>query len=151
MKHPVNDRNLITTRVLRAAPAAAFDAWQQPEKLAEWWGPDGFTLTTHAMDFRAGGRWRFTMHGPDGRDYDNEIEYVAIEAPHHIHYRHVGAPDTEPVRFETHVTFAALGDRTLLTMEARFPSNEELTRVENEYGAAIGMLQTVARLAGLFE
>ena len=31
------------------------------------------TLTTHELEFKPGGTWRFVMHGPDGRDYKNEV------------------------------------------------------------------------------
>ncbi len=37
--------------------------------------------TTHAFDFRPGGVWRFVMHGPDGRDYQNRITFDEIVPP----------------------------------------------------------------------
>ena len=54
-----------------------------------WWGPRGFTSTTHKMDVRPGGTWRFVMHGPDGTDYDNEILYVEISPNDKLVYDHV--------------------------------------------------------------
>ena len=45
----------------------------------EWWGgPRGFTTTTHEIDVRVGGTWRFNMHGPDGVDYPNVVVYREI-------------------------------------------------------------------------
>ena len=64
-------RSIIGTRVFDAPRELVFSAFTDPEHLAQWWGPDGFTMTTSAFDFRPGGVWRFVMHGPDGRDYQN--------------------------------------------------------------------------------
>ena len=59
------------SRLFDAPRSLVFEAWTDPKHLAHWWGPNGFSLTTHSFDFRAGGVWRFVMHGPDGRDYQN--------------------------------------------------------------------------------
>jgi uncharacterized protein YndB with AHSA1/START domain len=64
------------TRVYDAPVRAVWDAWTLPEQVAKWWGPRGFTLTTHSKDLRAGGTWRYTMHGPDGVDYPNVATYL---------------------------------------------------------------------------
>jgi uncharacterized protein YndB with AHSA1/START domain len=64
---------IIATRVFDAPRELVFALWTDPEHLAQWWGPNGFTTTTHTFDMRPGGAWRFVMHGPDGRDYQNRI------------------------------------------------------------------------------
>ena len=74
-------RSLITARVFAAPRALVWAAWTAPEHLARWWGPIGFSTTTHAFDFRPGGVWRFVMHGPDGRDYQNRIAFEEIVNP----------------------------------------------------------------------
>lgn len=66
-------RSIVATRVLDAPRELVFSAWTDQKHLAQWWGPNGFTTTTYAFDFRAGGVWRFVMHSPDGRDYENRI------------------------------------------------------------------------------
>jgi uncharacterized protein YndB with AHSA1/START domain len=66
-------RSIIGSRVLDAPRELVFKAFTDPQHLAAWWGPDGFSLTTHSFDFRVGGVWRFVMHGPDGRDYQNRV------------------------------------------------------------------------------
>ena len=76
-----------------------FSAFTDPKHLAQWWGPDGFTTTTHSFDFRPGGIWRFVMHGPDGRDYQNRIIYDEIVPPERLVYHHSGGDDVEPVQF----------------------------------------------------
>ena len=141
-------RSIIGSRVLDAPRALVFSVWTDPKHLAQWWGPNGFTTTTHAYDFRPGGVWRFVMHGPDGRDYQNRITFDEIVPPERIVYRHSGGDDVEPVQFTQTVTFEDLGNgRTLLTWHGRFPSAEERARVIKEYGADKGLVQTMARLA----
>ncbi|HUL87014.1 MAG TPA: SRPBCC family protein [Pseudolabrys sp.] len=141
-------RSIIGTRVLDAPRALVFSAWTNPKHLAQWWGPNGFTTTTHAFDFRPGGIWRFVMHGPDGRDYQNRITFDEIAPPKRIVYRHDGGDDVEPVQFTQTVTFEDIGrGQTRLTWHSTFPSAEERARVIREYGADKGLVQTMARLA----
>jgi uncharacterized protein YndB with AHSA1/START domain len=139
-------RAIIGARTLDAPRALVFAAWSDPKHLAQWWGPNGFTTTTHAFDFRAGGVWRFVMHGPDGRDYQNRITFDEIVAPERIVYRHGGGDDVEPVQFSTTVLFEDLGSKTKLIWRGVFPSVEERARVIREYGADTGLVQTMARL-----
>jgi uncharacterized protein YndB with AHSA1/START domain len=137
---------IVATRVFDAPPALVFSAWTEPRHLAQWWGPDGFTTTTSDFDFRPGGVWRFVMHGPDGRDYENRITFDEIVPPERIAYHHGGGADVEPVQFRTVVTFEVVGGRTRITLRATFPSAEERDRVIREYGADKGAQQTLARL-----
>ena len=99
-------RSIIGTRVLDAPRVRNV----QRSHLAKWWGPNGFSTTTHSHEFRAGGVWRFVMHGPDGRDYQNRITYDEIVPPERIVYHHGGGDDVEPVQFKTTVTFEDLGN-----------------------------------------
>jgi uncharacterized protein YndB with AHSA1/START domain len=96
---------------------------------------------------RPGGVWRFVMHGPDGRDYQNRITFDEIVKPERIVYRHDGGADVEPVQFTQTVTFEDLGGKTKLTWRGVFPSAEERDRVIKQYGADKGLVQTLARLA----
>ena len=140
-------RSIVGTRVFDAPRALVFSVWTDPKHLAQWWWPNGFTTTTHAFDFRPGGVWRFVMHGPDGRDYQNRITFDEIVPPERIAYRHGGGDDVEPVQFTQAVTFQDLGNgQTLLTWHGTFATAEERARVIREYGADKGLAQTMARL-----
>ena len=140
-------RSIIGTRVFDAPRELVFAAFTDPQHLAQWWGPEGFTTTTSAFDFRVGGVWRFVMHGPDGRDYENRVTYEEIDPPSRLVYRHGGGDDIEPVQFKSTLTFEDLNGKTRLTWHGRFPTAAERTRVIKEYGADKGLLQTMARLA----
>lgn len=81
-----------TSRHIEASPAAVFAAIAAPERLARWWGPDGFRNTFAVCDFRPGGAWHFTMHGPDGTDYPNESVFAEIETGRKVVIDHVCQP-----------------------------------------------------------
>jgi uncharacterized protein YndB with AHSA1/START domain len=142
-----SDREIVATRVFDAPRELVFKAWSDPQHLAQWWGPHGFTTTTHAMEFKPGGVWRFVMHGPDGRDYPNKITFVEIVPPQRIVYEHGGDKDVEPVNFKVTVTFDAEGSRTRLTMRMVFPSAAAREFTVKTYGAIEGLHQTLGRLA----
>jgi uncharacterized protein YndB with AHSA1/START domain len=141
-----NPRAIVGTREFDAPRALVFSAWTDPKHLAQWWGPFGFTTTTSSFDFRPGGHWRFVMHGPDGRDYQNRVTFEEIVPPERIVYRHGGGDDVEPVQFRTTVVLEDLGGRTRVTWRGEFPSAAERNRVIKEHGADKGLAETLARL-----
>ena len=70
---------LRTWRTLPSSCNAVYDAFATPDVLASWWGPDGFTNSFEVFEFQVGGRRKFTMHGPDGKNYPNESVFAALE------------------------------------------------------------------------
>lgn len=140
-------RSIIGTRMFNAPRDLVFAAWTDAKYLAQWWGPNGFTTTTSAFDFRPGGVWRFVMHGPDGRDYQNRVTFEEIVRPERIVYHHGGGGDVEWVKFRTTVTFENLGGKTRLVWRHNFPSAAERDRTIKEYSADKGLTETMARLA----
>lgn len=76
---PIERRSDTRSRLLSADPSEVFAAMHDPDRIARWWGPAGFTNTIHAFEFYPGGRWLLTMHGPDGTDYPNESRFTRIE------------------------------------------------------------------------
>lgn len=141
-------RAIIGSRVFEAPRELVFAAFTEQKHLAQWWGPDGFTTTTHSFDFHPDGVWRFVMHGPDGRDYQNRVTFDEIKRPELLAYRHGGGDDVEPVQFSQRLTFEDLdGDKTRLTWHGTFPSAQARARVIKDYGADKGLAQTMARLA----
>jgi uncharacterized protein YndB with AHSA1/START domain len=74
----VDKRSDSRSTYVAASPAQVFAAMSDPARVARWWGPDGFTNTIDQFDFRPGGSWLLTMHGPDGKDYPNESRFTRI-------------------------------------------------------------------------
>lgn len=137
---------LIFTRLLNAPRELVFDVWTNPEHVDKWWGPNDFTNATHHMDARTGGNWAYIMHGADGVDYENYIQYLEVIKPEKLYYLH-GEKEGDPGAFKGLVTFDDAGDnKTRLTMRLIFNTADELEYVVREFGAADGGNQTLDKL-----
>lgn len=110
-------------RVYDAPVKAVWDAWVDPKQAAQWWGPRGFTITTHSKDFKVGGTWHYTMHGPDGTDYPNKTLYHEIEKYSKLVYDHGGYDDRPPL-FRVTVNFSEVKGKTKMEMSMGFASPE---------------------------
>lgn len=111
------------TRVYDAPVKMVWDAWTDPAQVAQWWGPRGFTLTTHSKDLRPGGHWNYTMHGPDGTDYGNKTLYYEVEPYSKLVYDHGGNDDRPPL-FHVTVLFSETDGKTTMEMTMALPSPE---------------------------
>lgn len=117
------------TRVYDAPVALVWDAWTDPEQAAQWWGPRGFTITTHEKELRPGGFWHYTMHGPDGVDYPNRTVYLEVEEQRKLVYDH-GAYEDRPPLFRVTVLFSEADGQTIMDMTMALPSPEEAESIK---------------------
>src|SRR4029077_20278941 len=81
-------REIVIFRVIGAPRELVFEAFADVRHLSRWWGPEGFTTTTRAFEFRVGGEWDFEMHGPDGTVYQEWISWTEITPPERIALLH---------------------------------------------------------------
>ncbi|HEX6533681.1 MAG TPA: SRPBCC family protein [Gemmatimonadaceae bacterium] len=137
------------TRFYDAPVRLVWDAWTDPDQVAQWWGPRGFTLTTHSKDLRPGGSWKYTMHGPDGVDYPNTTRYIEVEPCARLVYDH-GAHDDRPPLFRVTVLFTEVRGGTRMDMRMTLPTPEaaEATR---KHIKEVGGNSTWDRLAEYLE
>jgi len=121
-----NDANAIvsTERVVPAKPKDVFAAFEQPARLAQWWGPNGFTNTFEQFEFKPGGRWVFVMHGPNGANYPNESVFGEITPNHKIVINHIAPP-----RFTLTITLTARGDQTHVSWVQEFETAELAAKI----------------------
>ncbi|TGK05417.1 ATPase [Leptospira langatensis] len=140
-------REITGTKLYDAPREMVWDAWTDPKQVAIWWGPNGFTNTVHEMSVRPGGIWRLTMHGPDGIDYPNLIQYIEVVRPEKLVYDH--GDDVNPKQFHVTVLFQEEGSKTRLTMRSIFPSEEEVRNLGDF--ALEGLGSTLERLRQFVE
>jgi len=136
------DQDIITRRTLLAPRERVFAAWLDPDQLARWWGPSGFTNAFHEFEPEEGGAWRFTMHSPEGASYPNECRFVEIDRPERIVLDHLSGP-----RFRVTATFEAADEETRLTYRMHFATAAECAAVKSF--AAPSNEQMFDRLAAL--
>jgi uncharacterized protein YndB with AHSA1/START domain len=143
-----SDREVIFSRLLDAPREIAWKAWADLEQLRQWWGPTGFSTTTHEFAFVPGGVWRFVMHGPDGTDYPNRIVFREIDPPSRLVYENGWDLPGHPVDFKVVVMLVAVGRKTRLSLHMTFRDAESLKTAVERYGVLEGGTQTLARLEG---
>ncbi|ANN99314.1 Activator of Hsp90 ATPase homolog 1-like protein [Mycobacteroides abscessus subsp. massiliense] len=83
---------LHASREIEASPSSIFAAFEDEARLARWWGPNGFTSTFQSFALEPGRIWTFVMHGPDGRDYKNQIAVLEVAPNSKIVLHHVSGP-----------------------------------------------------------
>ncbi len=121
-----NDGREVRTSSTIAAPRErVFAAWTEPEQLARWWGPNGFTNTFHRFELKPDGIWEFTMHGPDGHDFHNTCLFRRIEPPGYLEFDHL----KEMHFYKAMVTFTEVEGSTRIDWTMRFNTPEELAPV----------------------
>lgn len=116
---------IVSSRAIAATPPEVFAAFSDAARLVQWWGPKGFTSRFQRFDFRTGGLWMFTMHGPDGAAYAMNKQFAEIVPARRIVLRHFQTGHD----FTLTMTFATQGTGTLLTWEMCFADPAEGERV----------------------
>jgi uncharacterized protein YndB with AHSA1/START domain len=112
------ERELVITRIFDAPRDLVFRAWTEPDRVARWWGPQGFVTTYCDMDIRPGGTFRVCMRSPEGTEYWKQGVYREVAAPERLVFTFAwedaeGKPGHETL---VRVTFAERGDKTELTL-----------------------------------
>lgn len=152
---------LVLTRVFDAPRELVFRAWTEPEHLAEWWGPKGFTNPVCEADPRPGGEWRICMRAPDGTDYWCGGVYREVAPPERYvatdcfldedgavvdPIEHYGMPEGTPAEMLMTVTFEEVEEGTKVTVHQTMP-----TGTAHEAGAYEGWSQSFDKLEAYLE
>ncbi len=111
-----------TSRDIPVLPMNIFAAFCNPESLAKWWGPYGFSNTFNQFQFKTGGKWSFIMHGPDGTNYPNESEFIEIVPDEKVVIRHHSQPN-----FTLTITLKSSAKGTTINWLHEF-DNEEVAK-----------------------
>lgn len=129
------------TSVLLEAPIEkVWSAFTKPAQIKHWWGPNGFTNTIEKMEVKAGGEWRFVMHGPDGTDYPNKTIFREVVAHQKLVHEHF-----EP-NFIACIEFEPREDKTLLNWNKLYETKELFELVEMQHKSSEGFKQTIEKL-----
>ena len=131
------ERELVICRVYDAPRELVFKVWTDADHVSKWFGPNGFTCTTHEIDVRVGGRWRFDFRGPDGTLYTNRMVYLDIVPNQKIVADHGSDVDDDPHRFRVTITFDEQADKkTVVTLRQIHP-----TRAQRDAGLGFGAVE----------
>ena len=113
-----------TSREIAAPLGDIYAAFSDPERLARWWGPAGFTNTFHSFEFETGGRWVYTMHAPNGGNPENESVFELVE-PQKVVIRHISQP-----LYRLTIELQPTATGTLVSWSQEFDDEEVARRIE---------------------
>ena len=100
-------------RVLPAVPRRVFAAFTDPNELAKWWGPQGFTMPSVQFDPRVGEAYRIEMRPPQGDAFLLTGEFRDVDPPTRLVYTFVYEnPDPDDVETVVELSFRSLGAGT---------------------------------------
>ena len=134
------NKRLRITRTFKASIDLMWEVWTNPEHIVNWWGPNGFTSTIHIMDFREGGEWKLTLHGPDATNYPNRSIFKEIIPFKKIVFEHFNP------HFITTVLFESKGEETQIDWTLLFDTEEMREIVVKAHKVEEGQKQNIERL-----
>ncbi|MEO0796833.1 MAG: SRPBCC domain-containing protein [Verrucomicrobiota bacterium] len=73
-------------RVFDANPARVFEAWTNPEQIAQWWGCEQTVNTNATLDLQVGGELRFEMKGEGGQEHLITGKFIRINKPSELSF-----------------------------------------------------------------
>ena len=143
MSEDIEKRTLSINRTLDAPRKLVWEAWTQPEHIANWWGPPGMETTVKKHDFREGGDWEYTMKMPDGSDFIADGQYIKIVLMELIESSANFKPMTEGVIISAN--FSDDGDKTSFLFKVIHPT-EAYAKQQEEMGFMNGWGSVFERL-----
>lgn len=107
--------SLTLKRRIKASPTKVYQAWTEPEKIVQWFGPDSGKVVSAETDLRVGGRYRIVFHTEDGEQHDVSGEYSEVVANERLAFtwRWRTMPERES---RVTLTFKGDGATTMLTL-----------------------------------
>jgi uncharacterized protein YndB with AHSA1/START domain len=141
-----DSHTLITAREIDASVVKVWAAWHDPDKIAKWWGPEGFRSTVKELDIRAGGRFEVIMHGPDGTDYENLYTFDHVEEHKQLVYTSGGSKQFGLAPYQSVFDLEPIGSKTRVVLKARFVSADDKRKHVEEFHAIEGSRQLLQRL-----
>jgi uncharacterized protein YndB with AHSA1/START domain len=140
MNAAIEDTTLVITRLFDASPERVFDAWLNREEWQAWIGPEGMQCEVPLLEPRVGGRYRITMHLPDGSVMPVAGVFKTIDAPNELAFTWGWEGDTSRDSLIT-LTLRAQGDKTELTLR-----QEGLGSISNRDGHGKGWNSALNKL-----
>src|SRR6266849_2537290 len=141
-----SDREVTLTRVFDAPRHLVFEAFFNPELLKRWFGPRGWTLSVCEVDFKVGGKWRYILRGPDGKEIGMSGVYREIKAPERT--VHSERFDDYPGESQVTSTWVEHDGKTTLTATV-LAESKEIRDAVIKSGMEHGAAETYDKLAEL--
>lgn len=154
------EKELIITRTFKAPKHLVFKAWSEAERLEQWWGPKGFSLTVEQLNFQPNGIFHYCIQSPDGlkmwgkfvyQDIEPNVKIVFLNSFTDENAKNIRAPfnETWPLEMHNVLTLEESNGNTTIQLQIS-PNNaseaEVKTFSENHENMQIGFAGTFDRL-----
>ncbi|MBK6497107.1 MAG: SRPBCC domain-containing protein [Saprospiraceae bacterium] len=121
----MKNREILSSRIINSPVEMVYQAFENPNHLKNWWGPEGFTNTIHEFDLRAGGNWILTMHGPEKGNYENSSVFKTVLPNKLISWERKSQP-----LFDMEIAFEKLEEnKTQISFKMIFATAEECEKM----------------------
>jgi uncharacterized protein YndB with AHSA1/START domain len=121
----MKNREILSSRIINSPVETVYQAFENPNHLKNWWGPEGFTNTIHEFDLRVGGNWILTMHGPEKGNYENSSVFKTVLPNKLISWERKSQP-----LFDMEIAFEKLEEKkTQISFKMIFASAEECEKM----------------------
>jgi uncharacterized protein YndB with AHSA1/START domain len=119
-----SDREILITRVFKAPARLVFEAMTKPEYIRRWWAPKSRgEMLTCEVDFRVGGKWRYTMRANRGFEVGFSGTFLEIDAPTRVVQTEIFDPFPDAASTVTMLLVETAGETTM-TVRSLYPSKE---------------------------
>ena len=146
-----SETNLTLTREFNFPRDLVWTAWTEPEHIAQWFGPEGYSTRVEEYEFKTGGQFKYVMVGPDGNEYPGTSVFKEITPKDRIvatddfSDNYVEKNPDVPSGMIVTETFEDLGKRTKVTISIDHKSAED-KRKHEEMGVVAGWGSTLDKL-----
>ena len=142
------NRTITIHKTFNAPIKLVWEAWTQPEHIAEWWSPKGIKTKVIEHEFQVGGKWKYIMPMPNGKEFTAEGEYIEITEFEKIVSSANFRPMTEGVKIES--LFKANGNKTDFTFNVIHPTEaykiqQEKMGIMNGWGSVFERLDNLLK------
>ena len=143
----MTSRTVHLHRVLRSPPARVYRAFLEPDALAKWLPPAGFTAQVHQMDARVGGQFRLSFRNfASGHSHAFGGEYLELVPDQLIRYSDRFDDPGLPGTMQVTVTLKAVSCGTELSV-----AQEGIPEVIPLEMCYLGWQESLLQLAALVE
>jgi uncharacterized protein YndB with AHSA1/START domain len=149
------NNKVVVLREFNAPVSTVWSAWTEPKWLDQWWAPKPYQARTKSMDFKAGGRWLYSMVGPENVEHWCRADYESITPQKHFDgYDYFtdseGNINPDFPRAKWNVTFTKKEASTLVQIELSYDSQQDLEKYI-ELGFKEGFTMALENLDEIFE
>ena len=125
---PSSDRPFVISRTFVGSPKVLYQAWTDPHRMCQWFGPKGFTNRSLQNDLRPGGIYHYCLRSHEGSEMWGKWVYREIVPQEKLVFvcsfsdakgnitRHP-LSETWPLEMLSTITFAQENGHTTLTIQ----------------------------------